>query len=275
MFVFVTFNGPGDHRRVLGFFDYLNSIGAFGLVHLLISPYYLAYHHQHRGKELIRALAEAGPASVRRETPDKIALFTDTLDEINGVAITIKRLIKTARARGVDLSLVVVGDGPYRNKMEECLKGYPALFTGYLSGEELQRAYASSDLFVFPGASDTFGNVVLEAQTSGLPVIVSDQGGPMELMTDGETGIVFSAGNVHSLIGAISELGADHGKRMRFSTAAREHIVTRAPDSNSTFGAILGQKAPNRIAPLETILPQNQIHLQDSLENTAFPGTFQ
>jgi len=94
-------------------------------------------------------------------------------------------------------------------------------------------------------------------------------------MTDGETGIVCSAGNVHSLIGAISELSADHGKRMRFSTAAREHIVTRAPDSNSTFGAILGQKAPNRIAPLETILPQNQIHLQDSLENTAFPGTFQ
>ena len=46
----------------------------------------------------------------------------------------------------------------------------------------------AADLFVFPSATDTFGNVVLEAQASGLPVVVSDQGGPKELMKDGETG---------------------------------------------------------------------------------------
>ena len=60
-----------------------------------------------------------------------------------------------------------------------------ACFTGYLAGEDLARAYASADIFVFPSISDTFGNVVIEAQASGLPVIVSDQKGPQELVENG------------------------------------------------------------------------------------------
>jgi glycosyltransferase involved in cell wall biosynthesis len=91
---------------------------------------------------------------------------------------------------GAAIALAVIGDGPYREEMETSLAGYPALFTGYLAGELLQHGYASADLFVFPSATDTFGNVVLEAQASGLPVIVSDEGGPRELMIDGETGVV-------------------------------------------------------------------------------------
>ena len=53
-----------------------------------------------------------------------------------------------------------------------------AFFTGYLTGKELATAYASADIFVFPSTTDTFGNVIIEAQASGLPVIVSDSGGP-------------------------------------------------------------------------------------------------
>lgn len=78
---------------------------------------------------------------------------------------------------GAAIALAVIGDGPYREEMEAALCGYPTLFTGYLAGEQLQMGYASADLFVFPSATDTFGNVVLEAQASGLPVIVSDEGG--------------------------------------------------------------------------------------------------
>src|SRR6185369_14447607 len=61
-----------------GFFDYLNKIGTIGLVHTLISPYYLAFHHQHKGKELIRDLTRALPEMHYKEAPEKIALFTDT-----------------------------------------------------------------------------------------------------------------------------------------------------------------------------------------------------
>ncbi|MDD2539738.1 MAG: glycosyltransferase [Desulfuromonadaceae bacterium] len=426
--------------RNAGFFDYLNTIGTIGLVHTLISPYYLAFHHQHKGKELIRNLTGALPEMHHKEAPEKIALFTDTLDEINGVAITIKRLISTARNRGVELmvitsgddgddaalgvkkfmsvgdfvlpeypelklnfppvldvmafieregftrihvstpgtvgllglliarlmdipvagtyhtdipqyvrsltndefleqaawsymiwfygqmeevmvpssgtreqlisrglppermkplprwvdtdtysperrnpsfwksrgiglgkvvllyvgrvsrekglemlvdafrelvdsgaaiALAVIGDGPYRVEMEASLKGYPALFTGYLAGEQLQQGYASADLFVFPSATDTFGNVVLEAQASGLPVIVSDQGGPRELMIDGETGLVFHAGSTSELVTAIRFMISDPERMARMGLKARSFTHTNAPDSSQTYSTIL------------------------------------
>lgn len=423
-----------------GFFDYLNTAGTIGLVHTLISPYYLAFHHQHKGKELIRDLSKAIPTIHYKEAPEKIALFTDTLDEINGVAITIKRLISTARNRGVELTVItagddesgsiegvkkfqsvgdfvlpeypelklnfppildvmdfieregftrihvstpgtvgllglliarmmdipvagtyhtdipqyvrsltndefleqaawsymiwfysqmeevmvpsvgtreqlaarglppekmkplprwvdtevyspelrnpsfwksrglglgrtvllyvgrvsrekgleilveafkemvdngasialaVIGDGPYREEMEAALAGYPALFTGYLEGEQLQRGYASADLFVFPSATDTFGNVVLEAQASGLPVIVSDEGGPRELMVDGETGVVFRAGNKISLVTVITFLTSDPERISRMGGHARRFTLSNAPDSSQTYSTIL------------------------------------
>ncbi|HIJ88541.1 MAG TPA: glycosyltransferase [Desulfuromonadales bacterium] len=93
-----------------GFFDYLNTAGTIGLIHTLISPYYLAFHHQHKGKELIRDITKALPEMHFKEIPEKIALFTDTLDEINGVALTIKRLTSTARNRGVELTVITTGD---------------------------------------------------------------------------------------------------------------------------------------------------------------------
>ena len=426
--------------QAAGFFEYLNIAGTIGLVHALISPYYLAYHHQHKGKELIRDITKALPEMHGMEVPEKIALFTDTLDEINGVAITIKRLISTARDRGVELTVItagadhdevvegvkkfpsvgdfvlpeypelklnfppildvmdyieregftrihvstpgtvgllglliarimnipvagtyhtdipqyvrsltndeflekaawsymiwfysqmedvmvpsvgtrkqlaarglapermkplprwvdtevyspdmrnpsfwksrgigmgrtvllyvgrvsrekglemlvdafrelvdkgssialaVIGDGPYREEMQASLAAYPSLFTGYLAGEQLQHGYASADLFVFPSATDTFGNVVLEAQASGLPVIVSDEGGPRELMIDGETGVVFRAGSKNDLASAIRFLTSDPEQLSRMGDNARRFTLTNAPDNSQTYNTIL------------------------------------
>ncbi|HEX9078259.1 MAG TPA: glycosyltransferase [Desulfuromonadaceae bacterium] len=422
-----------------GFFDYLNTVGTIGLVHGLISPYYLAYHHQHKGKELIRDIRGAFPEMAEGEQPERIALFTDTLDEINGVAITIRRLITTARERGVeltvitagdaaeaagdgvvrfasvgdfvlpeypelklnfppildvmdfieregftrihistpgtvgllgllvsrmmdipaagtyhtdipqyvrsltndefleqaawsymiwfynqmeevmvpsagtreqllsrglpaekmkplprwvdteqfspdwrvprywdnrgltghvkllyvgrvsrekslelladtfrelvdggaDVSLAIVGDGPYREEMEAGLKGYPVLFAGYLHGGELQAGYASADLFVFPSATDTFGNVVLEAQASGLAVIVSDQGGPRELIVEGETGLVFRAGDREDLVAAIRRLVLDRPRLGAMGRNARRFTLAKAPVAGETYRTIL------------------------------------
>jgi glycosyltransferase involved in cell wall biosynthesis len=123
--------------------------------------------------------------------------------------------------------------------MEAALIGYPTLFTGYLAGEQLQRGYASADLFVFPSATDTFGNVVLEAQASGLPVIVSDEGGPQELMIDGETGLVFRAGNKNGLTAAIRVMISDPERRDLMGRNARRFTLVNAPDSNQTYSTIL------------------------------------
>src|SRR6059036_3572220 len=85
------------------------------------------------------------------------------------------------RDEGLSIQLCVVGHGPYSHEFSESLP--EALFTGYLTGKELAAAYASADIFVFPSTTDTFGNVIIEAQASGVPVIVSDSGGPKELET--------------------------------------------------------------------------------------------
>jgi glycosyltransferase involved in cell wall biosynthesis len=71
----------------------------------------------------------------------------------------------------------------------------PVLFTGYMEGEELSEAYASADIFVFPSTVDTMGNVVMEAQASGIPVVVTDKGGPSENIISNETGIIVSSGD--------------------------------------------------------------------------------
>ena len=127
--------------------------------------------------------------------------------------------------------LVVVGDGPYRAEMEANMKGLPVTFTGYLDGEDLASAYASSDIFVFPSTTDTFGNVVLEAQASGLPVIVSDRGGPCENMIHGETGLITIGEDEESFAAAILSLANDDTRRTHMSKAARDYVEERSFES--------------------------------------------
>ena len=126
------------------------------------------------------------------------------------------------------LQLVVVGDGPYLEKMKRRLQGLSCLFTGYLRGRDLAQAYASSDLFVFPSTTDTFGNVILEAQASGLPVVVSDAGGPRENMLPGRTGLVTPGGDAQALAQAILSLSRDQSLRARMGRDARAYMETRS-----------------------------------------------
>jgi len=420
----------------MGITSLIHSLSTMGLIHFFVSPYYIAFHQQHRSKKLMSELENRflpGNKSVKKQ---KMALFTDTLHEINGVAITIKRLIETAKNQGVELvvitsssektafengvmnfkavgdfalpeyaelklhfppildvidyfekegftkihastpgtlglialfiaklmdipisgtyhtdipqyvkkltndsflenaawsymiwfysqmgevlvpssstrtqlvqrglaaekvkplprwvntevfspskrnhylyglngdtkflyvgrvskeknlklladafiditnkgfcsSLIIVGDGPYRNELENLLKGYPVLFTGFLTGDELSQIYASSDVFVFPSATDTFGNVVLEAQASGLPVIVSDEGGPKELMVDGETGLVVKANSISALADALSFFLINKEKIATMGRTARLFTEANGINPNEAYHAIL------------------------------------
>ena len=423
----------------LGLLDLVNSITSILFAHVLVAPYYVAYHSQHRNKRLMVDISRKMLGEDSDSEPKKIALFTDTLNEINGVAITIKRTLETAKKRGIEFvvitstkeetgikngvmnfkaigefslpeypemkmsfppildlidyiekegfnkihistpgslgivgllvakllsiptagtyhtdipryvrdltndyflenaawnymiwfynlldevlvpssstgrqlvskgldkskikplprwvdttifnpakkdpdiwqkysfekrikllyvgrvskeknlellcrafqkihnlgyntGLVIVGDGPYREEMQKMLEGYPVLFTGYKTGDELHCLYASSDLFVFPSTTDTFGNVVLEAQASGLPVIVSDEGGPAELVIKNKTGIVISAGNINELVSAIISL-LDNEEKMRImGKNARWHTEKNALDAEDEYKTIL------------------------------------
>jgi glycosyltransferase involved in cell wall biosynthesis len=137
------------------------------------------------------------------------------------------RAFKSLSAQRPDLNLIVVGEGPYYEDMQQELKGAPAVFTGYLTGDDLAAVYASCDLFLFPSTTDTFGNVVLEAQASGIPVIVSDVGGPRENVISGETGLVVPA-TEESLNRAVLELVADPLRLREMGRAARRYVESRA-----------------------------------------------
>lgn len=134
----------------------------------------------------------------------------------------------TLRPKIPSLNLVVVGDGPYRPRMQTLLAGSGAVFTGILEGEDLAACYASSDIFVFPSATDTFGNVVLEAQASGLPVIVTDVGGPRENMQPGATGLVVSAGSAEELTRAVERLALDPQTRAAMAAEGRRIMEPRS-----------------------------------------------
>ncbi len=126
------------------------------------------------------------------------------------------------------LHLIVVGDGPYLAEMQQTMVDFPCLFTGYLQGDNLASAYASSDLFVFPSTTDTFGNVVLEAQASGIPVIVTDQGGPSENMIPEETGFRVKGNSERSLHDALKKMVANPDLIRQMGKAAREYMEKRS-----------------------------------------------
>lgn len=100
-------------------------------------------------------------------------------------------VIVALKNRGLEFTPAFVGEGPYRAELQALVPD--AIFTGVLRGIELGTAYASADLFVFPSTTDTFGNVVIEAMAAGLPVAVSDVGGPKELIHSAQHGRVLAA----------------------------------------------------------------------------------
>jgi glycosyltransferase involved in cell wall biosynthesis len=93
------------------------------------------------------------------------------------------------RAHDADprLHLLLAGGGPEEEVLRDRL-GDRATFLGWLQGDELPRAYASADIFIFCSRTDTFGQVLVEAGASGLPVVAVDEGGPASIVADGETG---------------------------------------------------------------------------------------
>jgi glycosyltransferase involved in cell wall biosynthesis len=142
--------------------------------------------------------------------------------DLDVLANTYRRL----RDEGLPVQLFVVGHGPYSQGLSELLPD--AVFTGYLTGTELATAYASADVFAFPSTTDTFGNVIIEAQASGVPVVVSDSGGPKELVEDKANGLITKSHDVEDFTRAVRTLVVDRGLRKRMGECARKSVVDRS-----------------------------------------------
>jgi len=132
---------------------------------------------------------------------------------------------KKLRKGNKNLHLLLVGDGPYLKEMKASIP--EAHCTGYLTGLDLAKAYASSDIFLFPSTTDTFGNVILEAQASGLPAVVSDTGGPRELIQEGITGFITKSLDVEDFTAATLRLVNEDKLRGIMRMNARRAVETR------------------------------------------------
>jgi glycosyltransferase involved in cell wall biosynthesis len=125
-----------------------------------------------------------------------------------------------------DVHFLVVGHGGDEAWLRERMPR--AAFTGVLRGEALATAYANMDLFVFPSHTDTFGNVVLEALASGVPAIVTPDGGPRTIVRDGETGRIVPDDQFTT---AIAGLLAEPARLAQMRRAARAYALTASWDS--------------------------------------------
>ena len=122
-------------------------------------------------------------------------------------------------AAGARVRPVIIGDGPARDQFERRLPG--GVFAGFLTGDELARAYASIDVFFNPSITETFGNVTLEAMASGVPAVCVDATGSRSLVAPGETGYLTPHGDTDAAVAAIAELAGDDKLRARMGAAAR------------------------------------------------------
>ena len=127
-------------------------------------------------------------------------LYAGRLSKEKGVDLLADAFLE-ARRRDPRLHLSLAGGGPEEELLRARL-GEHATFLGWLSGDALARAYASADVFLFASSTETFGQVVLEAQASGLPVVAVDRGGPACLIEHGETGLL-AAPDVNGLADAV------------------------------------------------------------------------
>jgi glycosyltransferase involved in cell wall biosynthesis len=149
----------------------------------------------------------------------RVELLADTLRGLEGVR------------------LVVVGDGPARAELEQRTEGLPVHFTGYLKGQALAEAYASSDVFVFPSDTETFGQVVQEAMASGLPVVGARSGGTLDLVREHKTGILFEPGVATDLRAQLRYLATHADKRIAMGQAG--HAAAEQRSWPSVMGELI------------------------------------
>lgn len=150
------------------------------------------------------------------QTP--IALYAGRLSQEKNLGELLAAM-DTIEAAGAWLALV--GDGPARPDLERAVAGRRVTFTGYLREEALARAYASADVFAFPSMTETYGQAVVEAMSSGLPVVGFDADGVRDSVRHERTGMLAAPGDSAAFRAHLGALLGDSALRARQGVAAR------------------------------------------------------
>ncbi|MGI9659630.1 MAG: glycosyltransferase family 4 protein [Gaiellaceae bacterium] len=150
------------------------------------------------------------PSAIGEEATPPHVLFAGRLSPEKGI----DELLEATRG----LALRVVGDGPMRDRVPSA--------RGFIPPEELAREYAEAAVVCCPSRREGFGLVAAEAMAHGRPVVATRVGGLVDLVIDGETGILVDAQDPLALRRALERLLADAALRARLGAAGREHVST-------------------------------------------------
>jgi glycosyltransferase involved in cell wall biosynthesis/predicted metal-dependent phosphoesterase TrpH len=155
-------------------------------------------------------------------------LYAGRLTREKGVDLLADAFL-AAHARDPRLHLVLAGGGPEEQSLRARL-GEHGTFLGWLEGDDLAAAYASADIFLFASRTDTFGQVLLEAMASGVPVVAVDEGGPRSIIRHGLTGLLRPP-DAEELARAVNALADDPPRRERLAAAGLEYTRRRTWDA--------------------------------------------
>jgi phosphatidylinositol alpha 1,6-mannosyltransferase len=173
------------------------------------------YHPRNRSQEWRRSLGFADT--------DTVVTYAGRLVKEKNISLLAK-VLRRLSENALNFRVLIVGDGPERTRLQ-CL--YPAaVFEGFLHGEALARAYASSDIFFFPSTTESFGNVTLEAMASGLPAVCADATGSRSLVVDGMTGYLVGSGDQSGFVDRLTSLIARPALRVTMGAAARARALS-------------------------------------------------
>lgn len=153
------------------------------------------------------------------------------------------------KKRREDVVLVLVGDGPVKNDLQHLVPD--AIFLGYRSGRELSECYASSDVFVFPSTTETFGLVTLEAMASGIVPVCADAGGAAGIITHGETGFLARPRDAEHFADLCLQLLGDDDARIRMAESAWRYASAQSWDAIvdrmlAEYSSVIAERALKR-----------------------------
>ena len=140
--------------------------------------------------------------------------------------------IRTVLEQSDQFVLAIVGDGPHRAELEQHFQGTNTVFTGFMHGEELAQAYASSDVFVFPSTTETLGLVLMEAMASGLPIVAADSGPTREQIEHEKHGLLYNSERLESFKDTVLRL-EDEALRNKLAEKAWQDIHEMGWDDQS------------------------------------------
>lgn len=160
--------------------------------------------------------------SVGFKDTDKIVTFVSRLvweKNLQTFVDTVKRL----QQQNPHIRAMIAGDGPAKKELEQMLP--EAYFTGFVTGDDLSRVYSSSDIFLFPSETETFGNVTLEAMSSGLPCVVADATGSKSLIESGVNGYLAPPRDTKAFAECVAKIADNEALCNEMRKAARQKAL--------------------------------------------------